>query len=177
LSQRNDLGRQQLVGHDDQRPVQRQRGQGHEIGQVGVESHHHVRDIVQPVLEILVRDSGERLGALPQQSLQGSLSRQAFFDDPAADAVRERRIAEHSAVRSENRGLLAADLVIDFLLQRQQVLRGPLPGRFVLSQLGGNLVILEPLAIRLQKDLVDAIGSSDRHAGRDWNSSTHGILW
>ena len=66
-----------------------------------------------------------------------------------------------------------SDLGFNFVLQRLQVGRGPIAGRFEAGEFCGDLAILESFGDRVHEDLVNTVGGPDRDAGRYSNSLSH----
>src|SRR5690606_38051327 len=95
--------------------------------------------------------------------LQGRLSGKAVVDDPAADAIGEGGVAEDRLVNREDRGRLTTYLSLDLLLQCLELAADPVASGLVPSELGCDFTVLQPLGIRIDVDLVNAISRPDRH--------------
>src|SRR6185295_16826235 len=107
----DDLGGEQLVGHDDDRATEDVRPFGFDdVGEVGGEADDDVPHVVDPLLDVLVVRLGEENGVFVEQAVQSGLGGEAVVDDPGADFVGEGGVPQDGLVGGEDGSFGGADL-------------------------------------------------------------------
>ena len=106
------LGRQQVVGHQDGRPVRAALGRipGLARGEIAVNLGHDVGDVGLALAHGLVGQGVEDAGIVVVDRGQGALGRDPSLADAALDPRGQGRVGQDEQVGVEDEGMLLADL-------------------------------------------------------------------
>jgi hypothetical protein len=107
---------------------------------------------------------GEEQRILVEQAAQCGGGGKLLVDDPAADFVGERGVAEDVFVGGEDAGFLVPNLLLHLMLQRAKLGCRFVAGSLVIGQLGSDFGLFQALRLGIDEDLVDAVRGADGHS-------------
>ena len=147
------------------------------FGEMAADAQDNVADIGQPLADVGVFGLLEQGGVFLQHLIQGVRGALMLIDDPGANFLGERRIAEDRLVCLENRRFGRANLRGDFRVERPEIGGRRIARALVMGQLRHHFLGFQLPRGWIHEDFVDAVGGAHDDARRYSDSFAHcGLL-